>query len=131
MSEGSIQSGQAREGAAMEFLRMAASGNVRQAFRRYVAPDFRHHNPFFRGDAESLMAAMEENAARNPDKVFEIQRALQDGGLVAVHSRVRQGPADLGAAVVHVFRFDGDLIAELWDVGQPVPENSPNEHGMF
>jgi hypothetical protein len=32
-------------------------------------PDFRHHNPYFRGDAESLMAAMEENARKNPDKL--------------------------------------------------------------
>lgn len=131
MSEGSIQSAQARKEAAVEFLRLAASGKVRQAYHGYVAPDFRHHNPFFRGDAESLMAAMEENAAKNPDKVFEVQRALQEGDLVAVHSRVRQGPGDLGAAVVHIFRFKGNLIAELWDVGQGVPESSPNEHGMF
>jgi predicted SnoaL-like aldol condensation-catalyzing enzyme len=74
---------------------------------------------------------MEENAAQNPNKVLEIQRALQDGDLVAVHSHVRQQPGDRGAAVVHIFRFEGDRIAELWDVGQPVPESSPNELGMF
>ena len=77
------------------------------------------------------MAAMEENAARNPDKVLEIQRALEDGDLVVVHSWVRQKPGELGAAVVHLFRFDGARIVELWDVGQPVPESSPNENGMF
>jgi hypothetical protein len=26
--------------------------------------------------------------------------------------------------VVHLFRFAGDHIAELWDVGQPVPDES-------
>ncbi len=77
------------------------------------------------------MAAMEENAAKNPDKVLEIQRALQDGDLVAVHSRVRQKPGDLGGAVVHIFRFQGNLIVELWDIGQEVPKDSPNEYGMF
>ena len=77
------------------------------------------------------MAAMEENAAKNPEKVLEIQRALQDGDLVAVHSRVRQKPGDTGIAVVHIFRFQGNLIVELWDIGQGVPENSPNEYGMF
>ena len=56
---------------------------------------------------------------------------LEDGDLVAVHSRVRQKPGDLGAAVVHIFRFQGDRIVELWDMGQSVPENSPNENGMF
>lgn len=125
MSQGSLKE------AAIEFLRLVASGKVREAYRKHVGPDFRHHNPFFPGDAESLMAAMEENAAKNPNKVLEVQRALQDGDLVAVHSRVRQEPGDLGAAVVHIFRFRGDLVAELWDIGQAVPENSPNAHGMF
>jgi len=74
---------------------------------------------------------MEEAAKKNPDKVLEVQRALEDGDLVAVHSRVRQKPADRGAAVVHIFRFEDDRIAELWDFGQPVPEDSPNENGMF
>ena len=61
----------------------------------------------------------------------EVLRALQDGDLVAVHSRVVQRPRNRGAALVHIFRFESGRIAELWDGGQPVPEDSPNEHGMF
>lgn len=34
-------------------------------------------------------------------------------------------------AVVHLFRFEGNLIVEMWDIGQPVPESTPNENGMF
>ena len=117
--------------AAMEFLRLVASGSVREAYQKYVAAGFRHHNPHFRGDAESLAAGMEENAAKFPDKKLEIQRAIEEGDLVAVHSRVRMKPGDAGVAVVHIFRFKASLIAELWDIGQPAPENSPNEHGMF
>ena len=75
--------------AAISFLRLPASGKAREAFQKHVAPDFRHHNPFFRGDADSLMIAMEEIAAKNPNKVLEIQRALEDGDLGAVHSRVK------------------------------------------
>ena len=117
--------------AALGFLRLVAAGNAREAYRRYVAPDFRHLKPFFRGDQESLMLGMEENAARNPNMDLEIQWALQDGDLIAVHSRVRPNPDEPGMAVVHIFRFEGNLIAELWDVGQAVPADSPNEHGMF
>ena len=117
--------------AAVDFLHLVASGNVREAYRKYVGPEFRHHNPYFRSDAKSLMAAMEENAAKNPNKVLEVQRALQDGDLVAVHSHIRQRPGDRGGAAVHIFRFQGDRIVELWDVGQEVPESSPNELGMF
>jgi predicted SnoaL-like aldol condensation-catalyzing enzyme len=117
--------------AAMDFLRLVATGQVREAYSKYIGPEFRHHNAYFRGDADSLMLAMEENAVKNPNKVLQILRALQEGDLVAVHSRVKQNAADRGAALVHIFRFQGDRVAELWDIAQPVPEHSPNEHGMF
>lgn len=115
----------------MSFLRLAASGSVSEAYTRHVGNDFRHHNPFFAGDARSLMTGMEENARQNPAKRLDVLRTLEDGDLVAVHSHVRQAPGDPGAAVVHLFRFDGDRIAELWDVGQAVPAESVNANGMF
>jgi predicted SnoaL-like aldol condensation-catalyzing enzyme len=96
-----------------------------------VGGNFRHHNAYFRGDPESLIAAMEENAAKNPGKILEFQRTLEDGNLVAVHSRMRTNLSDPGASLVHIFRFDGDLIVELWDVAQAVPKDSPNQNGMF
>ena len=77
------------------------------------------------------MAGMEENARQNPSKVLEVKRAIAEGELVAVHSHVRQKPGDLRAAVVHIFRFEQGRIVELWDLGQPVPEKSPNQYGMF
>lgn len=116
---------------AISFLELVASGNVREAYERHVGPDFRHHNPYFPGDADSLKSAMEENAAGNPDKILEVKRAIQEGDTVAVHSHVRQNPEDLGGAVVHIFRFQDDRIVELWDVGQAIPEDSPNENGVF
>jgi len=120
-----------RKDIALSFLRAAAAGSVREAYQKHVAPNFRHHNAYFPGDADSLMRGMEENAAKNPTKVLEVQRALEDSDFVAVHSRLRMKPGDRGVAVVHIFRFQGDCIVELWDVGQPVPESSPNENGMF
>ena len=116
---------------AIAFLRMVASGEVREAYARHVGPGFRHHNPWFRGDADSLMVGMEENASANPDKVLEVQMAIAEGDRVAVLSHVRQQPAQRGAAVVHIFRFEAGRIVELWDVGQPIPEDSTNELGMF
>jgi len=122
---------QSRKEAAIEFLTLVASGDVREAYQQYVGKGFRHHNPYFRGDAASLMEAMEQNAAKNPNKEFEVQRALQDGDHVAVLSRVRQTPGDRGGAVVHIFRFEDDRIVEFWDIGQAVPESNVNENGMF
>jgi len=116
---------------AVSFLKLAATGRVDQAYAEYVGAGFRHHNPYFRGDAASLKAAMAENAAQNPGKSLEVKRALEDGDLVAVHSHVRQKPEDPGAAVVHIFRFENGRIVELWDVGQPVMDEGPNELDMF
>ena len=116
---------------AVLFLKMASSGDVREAYSKFVAPGFRHHNPFFEGSAEALMAGMEENARQNPNKSLEVKRAISEGELVAVHSHVRQTPDDLGAAVVHIFRFENGLIVELWDLGQPIPKESLNQYGMF
>jgi hypothetical protein len=32
---------------------------------------------------------------------------------------------------VHIFRFEDNRIAELWDIGQPISKTSPNENGPF
>ncbi len=110
---------------------MSASGDVRNAYSRYVDPGFRHHNPYFRGSADALAAGMEANASEFPNKSLKVERAIEDGDLVAVHSRVRLKPDGQDMALVHIFRFSGDRIVELWDVGQPVPAEMQNEHGMF
>ena len=116
---------------AMTFLRLCAAGKAREAFRTHAAASIRHHNPYFRGDADTLANAMDENAAQCPEKVFEIQRALEDGEFVAVHSRVRMKPGDADIAVVHILRFENGRVAELWDIAALVPKDSPNENGMF
>jgi hypothetical protein len=51
---------------AISFLRLASSGNVREAYETYVHPDFRHHNPYFPGDRAALLAGMEESAVKFP-----------------------------------------------------------------
>jgi predicted SnoaL-like aldol condensation-catalyzing enzyme len=120
-----------RRDAAVSFLRLVGSGHVRDAYDRYVDADFRHHNAFFHGDRESLLKAMEENADKNPDKAVDVKHAFEDGDFVVLHSHIRQNAQDRGGAAVHIFRFDEDRIAELWDVGQEIPRDSPNEYGMF
>jgi predicted SnoaL-like aldol condensation-catalyzing enzyme len=117
--------------AVVSFLKMASSGDVREAYSKFIGPNFKHHNPYFEGSAETLMRAMEENARENPDKTLDVKRTIAEGDLVAVHSHVRLKPEDRGGAVVHLFRFEQGRVVELWDLGQQVPEQSPNQYGMF
>ena len=116
---------------AVSFLQLVASGKIREAYDKYVHSDFRHHNAYFKGDRGSLKAAMEEAQQRNPNKALDIKMALEDGDRVAVLSHVKQNPQDRGSAVVHIFRFNGNHVVEMWDLGQQIPENMPNENGMF
>jgi predicted enzyme related to lactoylglutathione lyase/predicted SnoaL-like aldol condensation-catalyzing enzyme len=116
--------------AAQDFLSMVVARDIEAAYEKYVHPDFRHHNPYFPGDRESLLTAMLESHGGCPEMTLEIQRVLEDGDLVAVHSRIKPGPNRV-MAVVHIFRFQGRHIVEFWDIGQEIFRDSPNEHGAF
>ncbi len=120
-----------RKFSATDFLILCSSGKVREAFSKYVALGFKHHNPFFPGDAASLMEGMLAAAKQNPQQTLEVQRALEDGELVAVHSRVTPQPGGPSLATVHLFRFEADRVVELWDVVMAPPAESPNGNGLF
>ena len=117
--------------AAIAFLTRVVAGDVRGAYERHVAAGFRHHNPYFHGDADSLRKAMEDDERRHPGKTLDVQLAVEDGEHVVVHSRLRRSADDPGYAVVHIFRFEHGRIAEMWDVAHAVPGEIVNEHGMF
>ena len=92
--------------AAIQFLQLTAKGLVDEAFELHVARGFRHHNIFFKGDADSLKAAMDESAVNLPAKELEIQFAIAEENRVAVYSKVTVYPGEPGIALVHFFRFE-------------------------
>ena len=116
---------------AIEFLTMAAAGDVTVAYARHVAPQFKHHNPHFAHDRQSLLDAMSASAAAEPNKSFEVMQAIEDAGTVAVHSRLTRVSTNAQYAVVHILKFDHGKIVEMWDIVQEVPVDSPNAIGMF
>lgn len=116
---------------AVGFLKTVVATQVREAYEKFVAPHFVHHNQYFKGDRQSLMLAMEEAHRANPNTTIDIKQVIGEGDKVVVHSHVRHKPGDLGFAVVHIFKFAGNQVVELWDLGQPVAKDSPNENGPF
>jgi predicted SnoaL-like aldol condensation-catalyzing enzyme len=118
--------------AAKSFLKMAGMGEVQEAYDQFVVHSFIHHNQSFKGDRQSLLMAMEEASKTTPNTSIEIKHAYEDGDTVITHSLVtRQDPKAPEIVVVHIFRFEHDRVAELWDVGQPISSDSPNENGTF
>jgi predicted SnoaL-like aldol condensation-catalyzing enzyme len=121
-----------RKERAAAFLKMAGLGNAKAAYEQFIAPNFIHHNQYFKGDRQSLMDAMDAAHRKSPNKVIDIKQVFEDGNTVITHSRVvRENPNEPDVAVVHIFRFEGDKVAELWDVGQPLNRDSANENGAF
>lgn len=117
---------------AVRFLELAAAGEVDEAYSNYTAPNFKHHNPYYAGDVTSLKEGMRESAIETPNKFFEVQHVIEDGDLVAVHSKIEMQMNGLTTfAVVHICRFENGKIAEFWDIGQIQPDPLVNENGMF
>ena len=113
-----------------DFLTLCAFGNPREAFKLYVSKNFQHHNAYFKGDADSLMTAMEESGKGNSNKIFEVKQIIQDNDLIALHSYIKTD-TNTEIAVVHILKFSDKKIIEMWDIIQPFPEKMTNENGMF
>ena len=116
---------------ALSFFDLVVSGEIREWFDKNTSQDFIHHNQHFKGDRETLILAIEEDARNNPDKWVEVKKSLADGNLVMTYSHVKQNPDDPGFALMHIFRFDDSQVVEVWDINQAVLEDSPNENGIF
>ncbi len=116
---------------AVEFLIMCATGSVREAYEKHVDARFTHHNAYFKSDRASLMEAMQKSADEEPNKAFRVMQTIASDDTVAVFSHLQRAQDDISYAVVHILRFDNGKVIEMWDVGQEVPKDSPNELGMF
>jgi predicted SnoaL-like aldol condensation-catalyzing enzyme len=114
---------------AIEFLNTCALVSPKTAFEKFVNSNFKHHNQYFKGDAESLMNAMIEADKSAPNKQFNVKQVFETDDRVAVYSEVVKDKMTI--AVVHIMRFENGKISEMWDVGQVADKNSPNENGLF
>ena len=114
-----------------DFLALVVAGEIDRAYDTYVAPDLIHHNAYFAAGADALREAMKQAPLQQPGKIFEVRQAIAGDDRVSFDSHLRIKPEDPGCAVVHIFRFEAGRIAEMWDMGQEVPADSPNADGMF
>jgi predicted SnoaL-like aldol condensation-catalyzing enzyme len=105
---------------------------VEQAFKLYVAPQYRPHNPMVADGNESAMQALTHYTHQlYPELRQEVKRTVAQGDLVAVHSRFFKHAADRdsgqGQVVVDIFRLEHGKIVEQWDVVQDLPAKSAND----
>lgn len=114
---------------AISFLKLAGMGEVDEAYQKYVSTDFIHHNQYFKGDRGSLLTAMKEAHDESPNKSIDVKFCYEENKTIITHSLVVKDEMEI--AVVHIFKFQDDKIVELWDLGQVIDKDSPNENGLF
>jgi predicted SnoaL-like aldol condensation-catalyzing enzyme len=103
--------------------------DVRAAFDTYVAVDYIQHNPGLPDGRDAARDALAEKFG-DPEFSIAVERMLVDGDVCALHLRAHRADGT-DAAVVDIYRADGDHIVEHWDVIQPWPAASANDHPMF
>ena len=119
----------------LEAVSRFGAGDI-AGFTELLGEDFVSHNPRVAHDpaAQSGRQAFADyvtgpGSAHLRGATVEAKHLLADGNLVAVHTRVATPQGDL--ATVDLFRVEGGVIVEHWDVVQPVPGQVLHPHGMF
>ncbi len=102
------------------------TGDV-DALARFLSDDFVHHRP---GSTTSTkvewLAAVRDALVPLAGVQVEIHQVLADGDHVVMYSRRRLPGAGPEIAVVDIWRIDDGLIAEAWEVIEPVAQVAAN-----
>lgn len=104
---------------------------VREAYEKWVHPDYKQHNPNAQNGRDAAIAFLEPIFQRNPQHQMTVYRVIVEDDMIAVHLVGRASPEDRGAVAVDFLRVDNCKIVEHWDVTQSVPERAMNDNGMF
>ncbi len=70
---------------------------------------------------------------RNGCSDFEIKRVIVEDDLVVLHAHFNLPDPRYpnGVALVDIFRVKNGMVAEHWDVVQPIPQETANDNTMF
>jgi predicted SnoaL-like aldol condensation-catalyzing enzyme len=119
--------------AVVEYYELAFNGkDPQQAVDKYVGPQYIQHNPQAADGPGAFVEFVTGFAAQFPDLSIDIKRVVAEGDVVVTHGLIKTSPDDPGTVAADLFRLDENgRIVEHWDVLQPFPETSANDHPMF
>ncbi len=86
---------------------------VREAFEKYVVPDYIQHNPIAPDGRDNAINALEPFMKNVPGLNYEIKRIIVDGNLAAVHAHMRMSPTDRGNAVIDIVRLENGRSSSI------------------
>lgn len=105
---------------------LIGTGNV-EGLASVLRHDFVHHRPDSTSSTKTeWLAAVRTALTPLAGMRVEIQHVLADGDHVAMYSRRWLPDAGPEIAVVDIWRFDDGLIAEAWEIIEPVAHAAAN-----
>jgi predicted SnoaL-like aldol condensation-catalyzing enzyme len=116
----------------VEFYELAFNAKQpEQAVEKYLGPQYIQHNPQAPDGADAFIGFVTGFAGQFPELSIEIKRVVGEGDIVVTHGLIKTSAEDPGTVAADFFRLENGKIVEHWDVLQPFPETSANDHPMF
>ena len=117
---------------AREFYELAFNDKrPAEAVERYVGSTYIQHNPQAPDGAEAFIQFVTAFASQFPDLSIDIKRIVAEDDIVVAHGLLKTSADDPGTVAADFFRLEDHKIVEHWDVLQPYPDTSANDHPMF
>lgn len=102
------------------------TGSV-EALEPLLSEDFVHHRPDSTSSTKAeWLAAVQAALSPLAGMRVEVHHLLADGDHVVMHSRRQLPDAGPEIAVVDIWRVDDGLIAEVWEIIEPVAQAAAN-----
>lgn len=103
-----------------EFYRQFFNCHDLTAPLRMVREDYIQHNPGVGQGRQALIDAFSEKFQTDPSFHLEIQMMIAENDMVAVYLKNTAPDGRTRARVVDIYRIEGGMLAEHWDVIQRV-----------
>ena len=123
---------ESRKKAVVEFYELAFNAKQPQlAVEKYVGPQYIQHNPLAPDGADAFVGFVTGYVGQFPELSVDIKRVVGEGDMVALHALIKTSADDPGLVAADFFRLENGKIVEHWDVLQPFPQTSANDHPML
>lgn len=99
--------------------------------KEFIKDNYIQHNPGVPTGLEGFLTAFKEHFKKFPDFKVEVKRVIAEGDFVMLHTHAIARPGQDEGVVVDIYRLEDGMIAEHWDVLQPMPKKFVHENGMF
>ena len=101
------------------------------AVDKWIAPDYKQHNPQLADGPAGLRTYIAWRAAQNPQPRNYQKRVIAEGDLVTVMNDYQEQPGVSYMNIADTFRVRDGKLVEHWDTIEPVLPTTANGHNLY